>query len=286
MSNGLYEQPIRFNYSLHLIVAFLIILGGMGFPIVFNFFTFLKEKAVSLIRKLLRLPTEKMYTKILQINSKLAMATSVILLIVGFITYLLFEQHNTLAHHPTMWGKVVTSFFGSVTPRTAGFNTVDLTILNMPTVMIYLLLMYIGASPGSTGGGIKTTTAAVAFLNLGSIIQGKDRTEVFRTQISEFSINRAFAIIVLSLVILGLGVLLIAINDSDKGMLRIAFEVFSAFSTVVLTLGLTGDLSITSKIVLIFVMFIGRVGALTILVAFIHQAKQLYYRYPSEEIIF
>jgi Trk-type K+ transport system membrane component len=156
----------------------------------------------------------------------------------------------------------------------------------MPTVMIYLLLMYIGASPGSTGGGIKTTTASVAFLNLGSIIQGKNRTEVFRTQISEFSINRAFAIIVLSLLTLGLGVLLIAINDSDKGMLRISFEVFSAFSTVGLTLGLTGDLSITSKIVLIFIMFIGRVGALTILVAFIHQAKQLYYRYPSEEIIF
>jgi Trk-type K+ transport system membrane component len=86
--------------------------------------------------------------------------------------------------------------------------------------------------------------------------------------------------------ILGLGVLLIAINDSDKGMLRISFEVFSAFSTVGLTLGLTGDLSTTSKIVLIFIMFIGRVGALTILVAFIHQAKQLYYRYPSEEIIF
>lgn len=286
MSNGLYEQPVRFNYSLHLIIAFLIILGGMGFPIVFNFFTFLKQKTFHFARKLLRLPTEKMYTKILQVNSKLAMATSAILLIVGFIAYLLFEQENTLAHHPTIWGKIVTSFFGSVTPRTAGFNTVDLTIINMPTVMIYLLLMYIGASPGSTGGGIKTTTAAVAFLNLGSIIQGKNRTEVFRTQISEFSINRAFAIIVLSLLILGLGILLIAINDSDKGLLRIAFEVFSAFSTVGLTLGLTGDLSVSSKIVLIFIMFIGRVGALTILVAFVHQAKQLYYRYPSEEIIF
>lgn len=286
LSNGLYEQPVRFNYSLHLIIAFLVILGGMGFPIVFNFFTFLKEKTIGLVRKLFRLPTEKMYTKILQVNSKLAMSTSAILLFVGFITYLLFEQENTLAHHPTMWGKIVTSFFGSVTPRTAGFNTVDLTIINMPTVMIYLLLMYIGASPGSTGGGIKTTTASVAFLNLGSIIQGKNRTEVFRTQISEFSINRAFAIIVLSLLILGLGILLIAVNDSDKGLLRIAFEVFSAFSTVGLTLGLTGDLSITSKIVLIFIMFIGRVGALTILVAFVHQAKQLYYRYPSEEIIF
>jgi Trk-type K+ transport system membrane component len=152
--------------------------------------------------------------------------------------------------------------------------------------MIYLLLMYIGASPGSTGGGIKTTTAAVAFLNLGSIIRGKNRTEDFRAQLSEHSINRAFAIIVLSLLVIGLGILLIAIKDGDKGLLRIAFEVFSAFATVGLSLGLTTDLSISSKIVLIFVMFIGRVGALTILIAFVNQAKQLYYRYPTEEINF
>lgn len=286
LSNGLYEESVRFNYSLHLIIAFLILLGGIGFPIVFNFFTFIREKSIDIFRKIARLPVKEINTRILSVNFKLAMTTSTILLGVGFVTYLLFEQQNTLAHHPSIWGKAVTSFFGSVTPRTAGFNTVDLTILNMPTVMIYLLLMYIGASPGSTGGGIKTTTAAVAFLNLGSVIRGKNRTEVFHTQISEHSINRAFAIVVLSLLVLGLGILLIAIKDSDKGLLRIAFEVFSAFSTVGLTLGLTPDLSVSSKIVLIFVMFIGRVGALTIIVAFVNQAKQLYYRYPSEEIIF
>ncbi|HEX5171310.1 MAG TPA: potassium transporter TrkG [Cyclobacteriaceae bacterium] len=286
LSNGLYEKPVRFNYSLHLIVAFLILLGGIGFPIVFNFFTFLREKAINFFKRMLGLPVPEINTRILGINFKLAMTTSGILLGIGFVTYLLFEQENTLAYHPSMWGKIVTSFFGSVTPRTAGFNTVDLTVLNLPTVMVYLLLMYIGASPGSTGGGIKTTTAAVAFLNLGSIIRGKNRTEVFHTQVSEHSINRAFAVVVMSLLILGLGILLIAVNDSDKGLLRIAFEVFSAFATVGLTLGLTSDLSASSKIVLIVIMFVGRVGALTILIAFMNQAKQLYYRYPSEEIIF
>lgn len=285
LSNGLYEEPVRFNYTLHLIIAFLVILGGMGFPIVFNFFTFIRIKVMNLIRRVLKEPRET-YIHVIHINSKLAMTTSLILLGVGFASYLLFEQHNTLAQHTTTWGKIVTSFFASVTPRTAGFNTVDLTVINLPTVMIYLLLMWVGASPGSTGGGIKTTTAAVAFLNLGSVIRGKDRTEVFHTQISEQSINRAFAIMLISILIIGLAVTLIAVNDADKGLLRIAFEAFSAFSTVGLTLGLTASLSGMSKIVLIFVMFIGRVGALTILIAFTHHVKQLYYRYPTEEIIF
>jgi potassium uptake TrkH family protein len=285
LSNGLYEMPVRFNYSLHLTIALLVLLGGIGFPIVFSFFTYIREKTLNIFRRLMHLPVKQINTRILGINFKLAITTSAILLSVGFITYLLFEQNNTLAHHPTVWGKIVTSFFGSVTPRTAGFNTVDYTILNLPTVMVYLLLMYIGASPGSTGGGIKTTTAAVAFLNLGSIVRGKNRTEVFRTQISEHSINRAFAVIVLSLLVLGLGILFIAVNDGDKGLLRIAFEVFSAFATVGLSLGLTSELSPMSKIVLIFVMFIGRVGALTILIAFVNQMKQSYYRYPTEEII-
>ncbi len=152
--------------------------------------------------------------------------------------------------------------------------------------MVYLLLMWIGASPGSTGGGIKTTTAAVAVLNVASVVRRKDRTEVFRTQISESSINRAFATIVVSLLVLGVSVLLIGLNDADKGILRIAFESFSAFSTVGLTLGITQDLSIFSKFVLVVVMFIGRVGVLTVLMAVVHQIKTLHYRYPSEDIMF
>ena len=146
--------------------------------------------------------------------------------------------------------------------------------------------MWIGASPGSTGGGIKTTTIAVAILNMVSIVRGKDRTEFHRTQISEPSINRAFAIILLSLFIIGCSVFLISFNDSDKGLMEIAFESFSAFSTVGLSLGITSGLSAMSKLVLVLVMFIGRVGALTIIVAFVNQSRQLYYRYPTEDIIY
>lgn len=286
LSNGLYEMPLRFNYFLQLAIAGLVILGGIGFPILFNFFSFIRIKITNAIKKMLGEPIKETFTNVISINSRLAVVTSFILLATGFISYLAFEQANTLSQHPSYWGKIVTSFFGAVTPRTAGFNTVDLAAMSLPTVMIYLLMMWIGASPGSTGGGIKTTTAAVSVLNLASIVRGKNRTEVFRTQISEHSINTAFAVMMVSLLIIGVTVLLIAMNDGDKGILRIAFEAFSAFSTVGLTLGITPALTDTSKIALIAVMFIGRVGALTVLMAFVHQAKSQFYRYPTEEIIF
>ena len=285
-SNGLYETPVRFNYSLHLIVAFLIILGGMGFPIVFNLFTLIRIKTVNFIRRLMKEPPDKVRTHIMSINSKLALETTFILLGLGVFLYLLFEWNGSLQQHPSLFGKIVTSFFGSVTPRTAGFNTVDLTSLTMPTLMVYFLFMWVGASPGSTGGGIKTTTLAVSWLNLGSILKGKSRTEIFRIQVSESSINRAFAVMLSSIMVVGFSILLISFNDGEKGFVNIAFEAFSALGTVGLSLGITPSLSGWSKLVLIFTMFIGRVGTLTFLMVFFQQTKTLYYKYPEEEIMF
>jgi Trk-type K+ transport system membrane component len=220
------------------------------------------------------------------LNSRLALAVSTILLLAGFITYFWFEYHNTLTQHPTPFGKIITSIFGSVTPRTAGFNTVDLTAMSLPMIFIYILLMWVGASPGSTGGGIKSTTAGVAFLNLVSVLKGQERTEFSRSEISHQSVRRAFAIIVSSLFVIGLAVFFISYNDGQSGFINIAFEAFSAFSTVGLSLGITAGLSTISKIVLMITMFIGRVGTITLLVIFIRQSKNLYYRYPKEDIAF
>ncbi len=207
-------------------------------------------------------------------------------LLIGFVTYLLFEQNHTLRDHPTLYGKIVTSFFGAVTPRTGGFNSVDMTLLSLPIILIYLLLMWIGASPGSMGGGIRTTTLGVAVLNVVSVLRGKDRSEFFKSEISHFSIRRAFAIILLSFFMIGVFTFLVSVNDGEKGLIMIAFETFSAFSTTGLSLGLTPNLSNQSKLVLVFTMLVGRVGMLTLFVAFIKQSKQLYYRYPKEEIAF
>jgi potassium uptake TrkH family protein len=286
LSDNLYDTRIRFSYGLHWVIALLVILGGMGFPILFNIFTFLRVKSTNLVKRLLKDPDVENYTNVLQATAKLSLTTYFILVLAGFVTYFLFEFNSTLREHPTIFGKITTSFFGSITPRTAGFNSVDLGALSLPTVMIYLLLMWIGASPGSTGGGIKTTVAAVAFLNMKSIILGRQRTEAFRTEVSIASIKRAFTIILLSLIVLGIAVLLLSIYDGDKGLMRLAFETFSAFSTVGLTLGLTPTLSFLGKLTIMAVMFIGRVGALTLLFAVVTRAEERRYRYPSEDIMF
>jgi len=286
LPNGLYEGSVRFNYSLHWCIASMIILGGLGFPIVFNIFTFFRIRVANTIRALLKDPRKEVYTNVLQATARLSLVTYFILIVFGFVAYLIFEFNHTLLDHPTLFGKITTSFFGSVAPRTAGFNTVDLLQFSLPTVMIYLLLMFIGASPGSTGGGIKTTVAAVAYLNMKSIVLGHERTEAFRTEISMSSIKRAFAIILLALLVLGIAVLLLSINDFEHGLLKLAFEAFSAFATVGLSLGVTPELSAFGKMVIMAVMFIGRVGALTLLFAVVTQSGDRPYRYPAEDIMF
>lgn len=286
LSAGLYDETLRFNYRLQWVVGGMIILGGMGFPILFNIFVFFRIKVTNSIKKLLRDPKIETYTNVLRTTSRLALVTYLILFAAGFIAYFIFEFNHTLLAHPTFFGKITTSFFGSVTPRTAGFNTVDLGLLSLPTIMIYLLLMFIGASPGSTGGGIKTTVAAVAFLNMKSVVLGRHRTEAFRTEISAASIRRAFAILLLATLLLGTAVLLLAVNDSEQGLFRLAFEAFSAFATVGLSLGVTPELSFLGKLIIMGAMFTGRVGALTLLGAVVARSGAQPYRYPSEEIMF
>jgi len=285
-TNGLYHEGLRFNYSFQLLIAVMIILGGLGFPITFNLFSYIRVKATNAWWRLRRKGQRIHIPRLININSRLALVTSFFLLVTGFIAYLAFEWRGTLQQHPSLWGKMVTAFFGSVTPRTAGFDSVNISGLNLSTVMIYLLLMWIGASPGSTGGGIKTTTFAVAVLNMASVVRGKDRSEFFNTEISPSSVRQAFAIMLLSLLVIGVAVFLMSIQDGDKGLVQIAFEAFSAFSTVGLTLGITPELSGLSKLVLVLTMFIGRVGTLTLIMAFVKQQQQLYYRYPKEDITF
>jgi Trk-type K+ transport system membrane component len=283
---NLNTPPFKFNYPFHLIIAALIVLGGMGFPIAFNVFAYIRGKAYLIRSRLLGMPLEGHRTRIMEVNSKIALWTTLILLVSGTILYFVFEYNASLKEHDTLLGKIVTSIFGSVTPRTAGFNTVNMQALSLPTVMIYLLLMWIGASPSSTGGGIKTTTIAVAILNLRALITGNNRMEVFRTQISESSINRAFAVILISLLVIGLAVLLVSVTDAQFKLIEISFEAFSAFATVGLSLGITPQLSDPGKIIFIVTMFIGRIGSLTLLMAFAAQPKRQLHQYPVEEILF
>lgn len=284
LKNGLYESEFKFNYPLQLIIIGLFVLGGIGFPLLFNLYKFLVYYFKNQLIKI-KHPKESVYIPwVLNINSRIVLLTTAILLITGTVLFYFFEYDNTLAEHSPL-GKLVVSLFGAATPRTAGFNSVDMTALNFSTIMIVFILMWIGASPGSTGGGIKTTTFAIATLNFMSIAKGKDRIEIFRREISDLSVRRAFAIISLSLVVIGTAIFLIASFDSEMTLLSIAFECFSAYSTVGLSLGITALLSGPSKLVLIVTMFIGRVSMLTLLIAFLRRVKHLNYKFPKEEIL-
>ena len=282
---GMYELPFRFNYSLMWILALLFIFGGLGFGIIFNFSRYTRLWIVGRVKRLLTGEPCERNPRVVNLSSRLALQVTAVLIAVGTMAVLVFEWNGALAQHTTWWGRFSAAFFTGVTPRTAGFNVVDYGTLAMPTLMITLLLMYIGASPGSTGGGIKTTTLGVATLNIFATARGRRRVEYGGREISNLSIRRAFAAIVLSLVFLGLSTTIVASMESGLGLLPVAFECFSAYSTVGLSMGITAQLGEPAKLALVGVMFIGRVSALTLLIGVLRQVQVTSYRYPKEDIL-
>jgi len=284
LENSLYEPGFRFNYPLHLIIAALFILGGIGFPILLNLYKYVRYYLLRKLQKFKDPNRAKYLPWVLNLNSRIVLSTTFILLLIGTGIFYVFEYNNTLSEH-SEFGKIVTAFFGAATPRTAGFNSIDTSALNFSTLMLMFLLMWIGASPASTGGGIKTSTFALATLNFFSLAKGKDRIEVYKREVSNISIRRAFAIISLSLLVIGVSLSTISFLEPDKDITAITFEAFSAYSTVGLSMGITADLSSGSKLVIIATMFIGRVSMLTLLIAILRDIKHLNYRYPSEEIL-
>ncbi|HAY71661.1 MAG TPA: ATPase, partial [Saprospirales bacterium] len=257
--------------------------GGLGFPIVSNTIYYLKYRLLNLLAPIIG-KSKKYRPRVINLSTKIILYTTFFLIVGGTLMLYLTEYYYALESH-NWYGKMVTAFFTAVTPRTAGFNTIDMTSLTLPSIMIITLLMWIGASPASTGGGIKTSTFAIALMNIISLSKGKSRVELYRRQIPDSTIRRSFAIIVLSIIVIGLGILMVVSKDGDKGLTRIIFESVSAFGTVGLSLGITPFLTVQSKIVLILLMFIGRVGMLALLVALIRKAKYKNYKYPDEDII-
>jgi Trk-type K+ transport system membrane component len=280
LTNSLYETGFRFNYYLQLVIIFTFVLGGLGFPIIVNILKYLKYKVVSLFSS----KKSKYRPWVLNLNSRITLVTTFSISLVAFVIFYFLEYNNTLAEH-NGFGKIVTALFGATTPRTAGFNTIDTTAMAFPTLMMVFLLMWIGASPQSTGGGIKTSTFAIATLNILSLAKGKSRTEIFRREIADISVRRAFAIISLSLVVIGFAIMFIYMFDPEKELMDIAFECFSAYGTVGLSLGITSDLSSASKFVIIIVMIVGRISMLSLVIAVFKKIKLKNYRYPTEEIM-
>ncbi|MCC6275982.1 MAG: portal protein [Leptospiraceae bacterium] len=268
-SNNLAENFLFSNKPFLSVIMVLIVLGGIGFPV------------TSEVMHTVLSPKDPY--KRLSISSKLVIITTLILIALGAIAYLSLEQKFTL-QNLNIQDRIFHSLFYSISTRTAGFNTLDTTKMGVPIVFFSLLLMWIGASPNSTGGGIKTSTFAVAFLHILDLVKGKDRLEVFKRTISPASISRASASIVLSLFVIFTAIFALILNENFQ-FLDISFEVVSAFGTVGLSRGITPTLTDFGKIIISIVMFTGRVGIFTMLVAFTPKALIPKYKYPVEYVV-
>ena len=282
LSAGLYDEAIRFDYFLQWIIMTLIVLGGLGHNIVFNFYQKIKTHVVELFDKTII----HKKVRIITLNTQIVIYTTIFLLVGGFIFLFISEYNNTLLEHHSIFGKITAASFNAVTPRTAGFNAVDFTQMNVPSLLFIIFLMWIGGSPASTAGGIKTSTFALATLNIFAVASGKSRIQLFGRRISSESTSRAFAILCISLITIGISIVALLIFE-PKGtpLLTVAFECFSAYSTVGLTLNFTPTLTEPSKYVLIACMFIGRIGMLNLMVGLLRRLNHQFYEYPKENIL-
>ena len=253
-----------------LTICALILIGGLGFFVVADLSARLGSKR--------RSP--------LSLHTKLALLSSVFLLIFGFVGVLVLEWLNpaTLGGLPLL-DKLLAGFFQTVTPRTAGFNTLDYAAMGLPAVLLIILLMFVGANPGSTGGGIKTVTAFVLVGNAWSVIRGKGQLHLFGRRVAAETAQRAGVLALGGVLTVGVALFFLSITEPDKDLLDLLFESVSAFATVGLSLGITGDLSASGKVIIILLMFVGRVGLLTAALALVSREGGRRLDYPAEEVI-
>ncbi|HKL13673.1 MAG TPA: TrkH family potassium uptake protein [Halanaerobiales bacterium] len=254
------------DITINFVVMILIIIGGIGFGVITEISNFNKFKHLSL-------------------QSKIVILISVFLIIFGMIVIFGFEYSNPETMGNLSFGdKILSSLFLSVTPRTAGFNTVPTGSLRNSTLFFVIVLMFIGASPGSTGGGIKTTTFGVMTVTLWNLMIGKKDIEIFNRQLEKEVIFKAIAITMLSAGLVILVTLILSITEQGA-FIDILFETVSAFGTVGLSTGVTPTLSKIGRTLIIFTMFAGRVGPLTFAVAFAERERKGVYHYPSEDVM-
>jgi len=252
------------DVTVNLVISSLIILGGLGFMVLYELFHYRKSRTLTL-------------------HARVVLITTAILIAVGTAILFISEYHHALKDLP--WGvKLMASYFQSVSPRTAGFNSIDLNSLFLSSQLLIILLMFIGGSPGSTAGGIKTSTFALLWIAIISQLRGKKDNEIFKRHIPNSDMFQAFTIAMLSgVTLITMTFLISLIHQAD--LVRVIFEVASALGTVGLSLGLTPDLIPLEQIIIITTMFLGRVGPLTLGFALAYRNKQPEIHYPKGKIM-
>ena len=270
---------------LYVILSLLIILGGIGYPVLVN----MKAVVTKRVRVLWRWLRGRRYASLsipnlYDLNTKIVLKTTAVLIVSGTVLIAFFEWDNTFAGLQTH-EKLTQAFFNAVSPRTAGFISVNLNSMCLQSIFIYTLLMWIGGASQSTAGGVKVNAFAVAILNIRSILRGSDRVEFAGREVSTDSIRRANAAVIVSVVVLSFFVFLVTLTDPDLPLKAIVFECVSAFATVGSSLGITSQLQDASKVLLVVLMFIGRVGVVTLAQGLLKQYKnQNYYKLPQDNI--
>lgn len=270
-SDNLMTPFLENNYLFKIIISFLVILGGLGFLSLTEVLSFSPRK-------------KKAYkTQKFTPTTKLVLVSTVFLIVFGTILIYLGD-YGSGALGSSFFQQIFNAYFQSVTARTAGFNTVHIEQLSVFSTIILIFLMWIGASPGGTGGGIKTTTFAIVLLFLYKYLRGQDRLEIYSREVDFETTKKAIAIVLLSVFIIILGTSFIILIESDKNPLNLLFEVVSAFSTVGLSRNTTFYICDASKFVLIWIMFIGRIGVLTFFTSLLTPAKENNYSLPKVNI--
>lgn len=271
--------------SFYITISLLIILGGIGFPVLINIKRLLSHYTSKLLHKLnIRKGHYMRYSHLADANTKIVLYTTSILIFSGAFLIAILEWNGAFVGLTT-GEKVVHSFFNSIVPRTAGFNSVAASDFSRLTLVLTIFLMWIGGASQSTAGGIKVNTLAVAYASIKSIITGKQATEMFNREITYNTVRRTLAVVFGSIIIISLFFIILLILEPELPAMDLLFETVSAFSTVGSSLGITSLLGNDSKFALVLLMFIGRVGFITVLMSMVSNKGERKYRLPKENII-
>jgi len=269
LPNSLYQSP--FGISGVIVICLLIMLGGLGFPVVFEIADKLRSRS-----------WEHLWTR-LSAYTKLALVSSMVLWLMGGVLFFVFEEANLTSKLP-WWEIFGNALFYSISARTAGFNLAPLEQFHVSVHFFLLLLMMVGANPTSTGGGMKTTTVGVILATVYSTVFNKSQNVVFHRAIPIRTLKRALVIVIMYLFMAGLAITVLSITEKVPTF-SLLFEVISALSTVGLSLSATAKLTAFGKMVIIFLMIFGRVGLLTIVLAGIGEPEKLAIRYPEDDFV-
>ncbi len=274
---GLYSDSfMRYvdNPLVNFTVMSLIIFGGLGYQVIMEMYMWVSDRL-----------QKKRICPVFSLHYKVVTNTTLFLIIIGFFTLFLAEYHNHQTIADFTWqNKILATLFQAITPRTAGFNTLDISQMTNSGLLIIIALMFLGASPGGTGGGVKTTTTRILLNSTRAAFQGKDEVLCYQRQIPTGLIIKAIGAVFGSAVVIVIATVIISMIEKID-LIQVLFEVVSAFATVGLSTGITASLKLPSILVLIATMYIGRVSILLFMAAIFGDSKSSSIQYPEENLL-